>query len=71
MNNYHTFNDAFSIIIGLVLVIFSKKIAKSTHNFYFKLYKVHFLSEKVYQLASFFMGLLFIIDGLLELLQII
>jgi hypothetical protein len=70
MTNLNIFNGALGIIMGLIFVIFSKKIGKGTHNLFFDILEGR-VSEKAYQLSFFWVGILFIIFGLLTLLQII
>ncbi|MCJ7547799.1 MAG: hypothetical protein MUP30_13455 [Deltaproteobacteria bacterium] len=69
MNIVNIFDHAL-IIIGLIFVIFSKKIGKGTHALFFDILEGR-VSEKAYQLSFFWVGIFFIVFGLLALFRII
>jgi len=58
------------ISLGSIFLIFSKQIARKTSNFYYKLLRINF-SEKGYQIVFLLVGIIFVIIGLLYILQII
>jgi hypothetical protein len=70
MNIVNIFDNVLIIIMGLIFVIFSKRIGKGTHHLFFDILEGR-VSEKAYQLSFFWIGILFIILELLTLLQII
>ena len=58
------------IIFGILMVVFCKKIAKHTSDFYYNLLH-HRFSVTGYQIAFLMGGIVFVLLGILSLLKII
>lgn len=66
----NTIGVTIIVMAGVLFVIFHKAFGRRTAEFYYKLSHVHF-SEKGYQIGFLLIGLVFIVFGLLSLLQVI
>jgi hypothetical protein len=62
--------SSITIILGIIAIVFSKRFAKDTSDFYYNLLH-HRFSEKGYQIAFIIGGIVFIFLGILSLSGII
>ena len=68
---YRVISSVLLIIFGLVVVIFNKFFERGASNFSYKLSHEYFFSQKVGRISFIITGLIFVVLGILSLLDII